>query len=74
MNTLRLFKLSGFAIPVGLCAIAVGLCAPVHGQTTQTMSITCTSSGQVCTPDYSIVINVPQPGAMTLNYTPPQTA
>ena len=69
MNPPRLFKMGVGGIPVILCAAALCVSAPLHAQINQTISVTCTSSGQLCTPSYSTVISVPQPGTMILNYT-----
>src|SRR5579862_5804959 len=72
MTSLRIFKmgLGGLA----LYAAAVFLSAPLHAQISQTISITCTGSGQLCTPFYTTVVNAPQAGAMTLTYTAPLNA
>jgi hypothetical protein len=69
MNSLRIFKmgLGGLA----LYAAALFLSAPLHAQITQSISVTCTGSGQLCTPFYTTVVTAPQAGTMTLTYTEP---
>jgi uncharacterized protein (TIGR03437 family) len=69
MKSPRLIKIRGGGI--ALCAVALCLSAPLRAQINQTISVTCTSTGQLCTPSYSTVINVPQPGVLNLTYTTP---
>jgi uncharacterized protein (TIGR03437 family) len=53
---------------------ALFLSAPLHAQISQNISVTCTGSGQFCTPFYTTVITAPQAGTMTLTYTVPLNA
>jgi len=69
----QVFSTLLFASATAITA-ALLLSSPLHAQINQTISVTCTGSGQLCTPSYTTVVNVPQAGTMTLNYTAPPNA
>lgn len=69
MDSLQRFRMCLSGLPFALCAVALCLSTPLHAQTNQSISITCTSTGQLCTPLFSTLVNAPEAGTMLLNYT-----
>lgn len=52
-----------------LSGVALAAAAPVYAQILDPVSITCNSSGQVCSPAYSNTFNLPSPGVASLTFT-----